>query len=258
MVSNKFHFLVWGGRRRERVYRIAQRTHLWSVKWTGPSEISWNISESGGPCTADEMVVAPKCAAEGFQTKTRDLNAAFRKCLHWSVYLPHPLLGLCHGRIPSWLPLLERPYFQDRLQPYWSADETEYATDVMLHSAGLLAELYPSLLRLFVDHGLVVQGRKDSPLPTLRRRPPPPVLRHRQSRQHTKTRWPRRINFLRKTKSKSFAVQWENAFFKPNSAESSERVTKAVVRCRGVQENEFFAPWRQNLLKKPESGLPEA
>jgi len=147
------------------------------------------------------------------QTKTLDLNAAFRKCLHWYVYLLHPLLGLCHVRIQSWLPLtihvcvngremlcrkltdlgigferrdnclarvddveraqslldeqpwlrwsdlltglvrevcpplLELPYFQDHLQPYWSADETEYATDVMFRSSGVLAELYPSLLR---------------------------------------------------------------------------------------------------------------
>ena len=36
--------------------------------------------------------------------------------------------------------------------------------------------------------------------------------------------------------------KWENAFFKPNFAESIERVTKPVVRCRGVQENGFFAP----------------
>jgi len=129
------------------------------------------------------------------------------------VYLLHPLLGLCHVRIQSWLPLtihvcvngremlcrqltnqgigferrdnclasvddieraqslldgqpwlhwgdlltglvrdvcpplLELPYFEDRLQPYWSADETEYATDVMFNSSKELAELYPSLLR---------------------------------------------------------------------------------------------------------------
>jgi len=147
------------------------------------------------------------------QTKTLDLNAKLRKCLHWYVYLLHPLLGLCHVRIQSWLPLtihvcvngremlcrkltdlgigferrdnclarvddleraqslldeqpwlrwsdlltglvrevcpplLELPYFQDHLQPYWSADETEYATDVMFRSSGELAELYPSLLR---------------------------------------------------------------------------------------------------------------
>lgn len=146
-------------------------------------------------------------------TKTLDLQKAIRKCLHWYVYLLHPLLGLCHMRIQSWLPLtihvcvngremlcrrltelgigferrdnclarvddferaqslldaqpwlpwsnllndltgdvcpplLELPYFEDRLGPYWSADETEYATDVMFRSSGQLAELYPSLLR---------------------------------------------------------------------------------------------------------------
>ena len=158
------------------------------------------------PCRSYEIFRNPK-------TKTLDLNAAFRKCLHWYVYLLHPLLGLCHVRIQSWLPrtihvcvngremlcrkltelgigfdrrdnclarvddleraqslldeqpwlhwsdlltglvrevcppLLELPYFQDHLQPYWSADETEYATDVMFRSSGELAELYPSLLR---------------------------------------------------------------------------------------------------------------
>ena len=59
--------------------------------------------------------------------------------------------------------------------------------------------------------------------------------------------------------------KWENAFFKPNFAESIERVTKPVVRCRGVQENGFFAPvasespekpriWPFGSLSLPESG----
>jgi len=33
------------------------------------------------------------------------------------------------------------------LQPYWSADETEWATDILFRSSGRLAELYPSLIR---------------------------------------------------------------------------------------------------------------
>lgn len=147
------------------------------------------------------------------ESKMLDLVAEFRKCLHWYVYCLHPLLGLCHVRIQSWLPLtihvcvngremlcrklteqgidferrdnclarvshieraqvlldeqpwlkwdeiltglvhdvcpplLELPFFQQHLQPYWSADATEYATDVMFHSNHALAELYPSLLR---------------------------------------------------------------------------------------------------------------
>ncbi len=158
------------------------------------------------PCRSYELHRNPK-------TKTLDLKAAIRKCLHWYVYLLHPQLGLCHIRIQSWLPLtihvcingreilcrtltepgigfarrdnclarvddiehaqslldkqpwlpwsdllnklvgevcpplLALPYFEDHLRPYWSADETEYATDVMFGSSSELAELYPSLLR---------------------------------------------------------------------------------------------------------------
>jgi hypothetical protein len=44
-------------------------------------------------------------------------------------------------------PLLEWPGFRDQFQQYyWSADETEWATDVMFESAPRLAELYPSLI----------------------------------------------------------------------------------------------------------------
>lgn len=158
------------------------------------------------PCRSYEILRNPK-------TKTLDLKVAVRKCLHWYVYVLHPLLGLCHVRIQSWLPLtihvcvngremlcrkltelgvgferrdnclarvddvelaqslldkqpwlpwsdllnalvsevcpplLKLPYFEDYLRPYWSADETEYATDVMFSSSSVLAELYPSLLR---------------------------------------------------------------------------------------------------------------
>ena len=145
-----------------------------------------------------------------------DLVPALRKCLHWYVYLVHPLWGLCHVRIQSWLPftvhvcvngrewlcrdlaragigfqrrdnclidiadlaaaqaLLDgqsRIRWSDHLQAllaqvcpalpelsmqgsplrhYWSAQETEWATDVMFRSPAALAALYPSLIR----HGI--------------------------------------------------------------------------------------------------------
>ena len=38
------------------------------------------------------------------ETKQLDLRPALRKCLHWYLYFLHPVLGLCHVRIQSWLP----------------------------------------------------------------------------------------------------------------------------------------------------------
>lgn len=142
-----------------------------------------------------------------------DLVPALRKCLHWYVYVLHPVWGLCHVRIQSWLPftvhicingrewlcrelaaagigfrrrdnclidVADIPAAQRLLdaQPwarwshllprllaqacpelcrlrmhgaplhyYWSADETEWASDVMFRSPAALNRLYPSLLR---------------------------------------------------------------------------------------------------------------
>ena len=36
--------------------------------------------------------------------KQLDLVSRLRKCLHWYVYFLHPVWGLCHVRIQSWLP----------------------------------------------------------------------------------------------------------------------------------------------------------
>lgn len=145
--------------------------------------------------------------------KQIDIVQALRKCLHWYVYLMHPVWGLCHVRIQSWLPfavhvcvngreflcrsltaagigfsrrdnclvdvadvkaaqqllnaqpwaewsrdlsallsqvcpaLDELSYQDSPLVRYWSADETEWATDVMFRSSQDLAALYPALLR---------------------------------------------------------------------------------------------------------------
>src|SRR5688500_2228639 len=147
------------------------------------------------------------------QTKHIELVPALRKCLHWYCYFLDSQLGLCHVRIPSWLPLtvhvcvngrewlcraleaagiafrrsdnclvhvadvpaaqrllsrqpwanwqrllnglvrracpavLELPGREGPLSYYWSADETEWASDVMFRSPRHLAELYPSLIR---------------------------------------------------------------------------------------------------------------
>ena len=55
-------------------------------------------------------------------------------------------------------PLLELPGFSgQRLEYYWSADETEWATDVMFRSPESLATLYPSLIR----HGLSTFSSRD-------------------------------------------------------------------------------------------------
>jgi hypothetical protein len=145
--------------------------------------------------------------------KQLDLVSSLRKCLHWYLYFLHPVWGLCHVRIQSWLPFAVHvcingrewlcreltaegigfrrrdnclidvadvgqaqrfldhqpgaPWTQqleallDRVCPalsqlmmrgyplrhYWTAAETEWATDVMFRSPSALARLYPSLIR---------------------------------------------------------------------------------------------------------------
>jgi hypothetical protein len=55
-------------------------------------------------------------------------------------------------------PLLELPGFGGQTQQYyWSADETEWATDVMFRSPEALATLYPSLIR----HGMSTFSSRD-------------------------------------------------------------------------------------------------
>ena len=52
--------------------------------------------------------------------------------------------GLLERSCPA---LTQLPYRHGPLSYYWSADETEWATDVMFRSPAKLAELYPSLIR---------------------------------------------------------------------------------------------------------------
>jgi hypothetical protein len=43
--------------------------------------------------------------------------------------------------------LLELPFREGKLRQYWSADETEWATDILFRTPGELAALYPCLIR---------------------------------------------------------------------------------------------------------------
>ncbi len=152
-----------------------------------------------------------------------DLVSRLRKCLHWYLYFIHPVWGLCHIRIQSWLPFtahvcvngrewlcrslaeagigfrrrdnclvqvadqaaaqklldaqpwhdwsaglnsllaqacpaLAELQMQDRpLQYYWSAAETEWASDVMFRSPTALQALYPGLLQ----HAMTTFGSSD-------------------------------------------------------------------------------------------------
>lgn len=149
--------------------------------------------------------------------KQIDLKSSLRKCLHWYLYFQHPIFGLCHVRIQSWLPftvhvcvngrewlcrelraagiaflqrdncltrvadvdraqqfLNAQPWAQwsrllqtllqqacpalcelqmrgSPLRHYWSAAETEWATDILFRSPTALAHLYPSLLRYAIS-----------------------------------------------------------------------------------------------------------
>lgn len=155
--------------------------------------------------------------------KKIDLVCRPRKCLHWYLYFIHPVWGLCHVRIQSWLPFTvhvcvngrewlcrdlaqagigfqrrdncltwveDVPAAQQRLdaQPwfdwsgelqklleaacpalgelrwgerpvthYWSAAETEWASDVLFRSPQALRALYPALLH----HAITTFGSTD-------------------------------------------------------------------------------------------------
>jgi len=168
------------------------------------------------PCHSFDIVRDPV-------KKHIDLACALRKCLHWYLYYVHPVWGLCHVRIQSWLPftvhvcvngrewlcrslaeagvafqrrdnclvavadvaaaqkLLDaQPWYEwsraldallgqacpavcelsiqgAPLRRYWSAAETEWATDLMFRSPQALSALYPSLLR----HGMTTFGSVD-------------------------------------------------------------------------------------------------
>ena len=103
------------------------------------------------------------------QLKKLELRQGPGKCLHQYFYFLHPQFGLMHLRLQTWLPLTinicingrdwlanqllltVQPKFTELFpQPmshYWSADETEWATDVMFKSPASLAAVYPSLLK---------------------------------------------------------------------------------------------------------------
>jgi hypothetical protein len=198
--------------------RVRDIEFLRSSKWSKEDLVAELIRREGltegvvcvlsavEPCRSYEVRRNP-------QTKTLDLEAQPRKCLHWYVYFLDAVLGLCHVRVQSWLPftvhvcvngrewlcreltkqgigferrdnclarvddvaaaqqildsqpwevwstrlddlvrracpaLLELPGFGGRPHEYyWSADETEWATDIMFRSEKKLAALYPSLI----------------------------------------------------------------------------------------------------------------
>jgi hypothetical protein len=144
--------------------------------------------------------------------KRLELRMFSGKCLHQYFYLQHPLWGLMHLRLQTWLPFtihvclngrewlanqlrqgrigyvkrdncfvdLANParaqelfsrqlqtdwprllnglvrqlhpthrtmFGKHRLEHYWSADETEWATDVMFRSPEMLARIYPGFVR---------------------------------------------------------------------------------------------------------------
>jgi hypothetical protein len=155
--------------------------------------------------------------------KRIDLVCRLRKCLHWYLYFIHPVWGLCHVRIQSWLPftvhvcvngrewlcrdlakagigfrrrdnclvgvedvpaaqqmLDAQPGFDwsgglqnlleaacpalgqlrwgDRSVTHdWSAQETEWASDVMFRSQRALGAVYPALLH----HAITTFGSPD-------------------------------------------------------------------------------------------------
>jgi hypothetical protein len=69
----------------------------------------------------------------------------------WSTWLDELVRSACP-------PLLEISGFQGRPHEYyWSADESEWATDVMFRSNEQLAELYPSL----IHHGMTTFGSRE-------------------------------------------------------------------------------------------------
>lgn len=78
-------------------------------------------------------------------TRVANLDAA-QKLLHAQPWAPWTRLlnGLLQRSCPA---LLELPWGERPMEYYWSADETEWATDLMFRSPQALAELYPSLIR---------------------------------------------------------------------------------------------------------------
>lgn len=71
----------------------------------------------------------------------------------WARWAPL-LSGLLNRACPA---LLELPFREGKLRHYWSADETEWATDILFRSPDHLASLYPSLIR----HGMTTFSSDD-------------------------------------------------------------------------------------------------
>ena len=107
------------------------------------------------PCTAP-MVKGNKA------TRKLEVMMAQRKCVWLYHYFNDPVLGFGHVRLQSWVPFnvficlngltlgscRALPEVLRPLRPeyYWSADETEWATDIMFQSPAALDAIYPSLL----------------------------------------------------------------------------------------------------------------
>lgn len=128
------------------------------------------------------------------RTRMLDLVPASRKCLHYYHYFIHPQLGFMHARLATWFPLTvhvcingrewlagqmdragidyvrrdncftriddlprAQALLHDQLRTDWSADESEWASDVMFKSPAMLAGLYPTLVR----HGMQTLGSRD-------------------------------------------------------------------------------------------------
>lgn len=86
---------------------------------------------------------------------------------NWSAMLDR-LIGRCH-------PAHQTMFANRPLDYYWSAEETEWATDVMFQSPETLASVYPNLLR----HAITTFGSPD----TLRFLGQPPVVNRTTTRE---------------------------------------------------------------------------
>jgi hypothetical protein len=81
------------------------------------------------------------------QAKKLELRQVPGKCSHYYFYYLHPRFGLLHDLRRLFHPAHETMFGKQLLDIYWSADETEWATDVMFRSPAALARIYPGLVR---------------------------------------------------------------------------------------------------------------
>lgn len=80
------------------------------------------------------------CLADVAEIETAQCFLDGQSWVRWKELLDELLARACPA-------LTQLPGRGGPLSYYWSADETEWATDVMFRSPGKLAELYPSLIR---------------------------------------------------------------------------------------------------------------